>query len=85
MVRLWTEFNSLRTGPEAGPFEHGNETLDCIKGRKFLDPLSDIQLGEGLYFHTVTSPSIISDCSSSEIQHPVNIQQNVIVLMGRLH
>jgi len=41
---VWTGYVLLRIGTSKEPYEHGNEPLDSMKGREFLDQLSDYQL-----------------------------------------
>jgi len=43
-MRVWTELSWLCQGLVLGSYEHGNELLGSIKGREFLDKLSDSQL-----------------------------------------
>jgi hypothetical protein len=41
---VWTGYVLLRIGTSKEPYEHGNEPLDSMKGREFLDQLSDYHL-----------------------------------------
>jgi hypothetical protein len=34
---VWIIFNWLKIAPLTGSYEHGNETLVCMKGGKFLN------------------------------------------------
>jgi hypothetical protein len=43
-VRVRNGLNWLRIGPLVGSCEHSNESMGCIKGRKFLDQPSDFEI-----------------------------------------
>jgi hypothetical protein len=43
-VNVWTELILLRGGSVSGFYEHGNEPLGSIKGKKCVDRLRTIQV-----------------------------------------